>query len=520
MNRASEGRSWSSGPRAGLVAVLAVGAVLRCAALSKGFYVDEISTLTVASQPLASMSETMREIDASPALFPLLLHLWIGLSTADAWVRLLPALFGIGAIAAAHDLGRAMYGPRAALAAGFLMAVAPIHVEYAAYVRSYSLFTLLALCQLAAFYRIVRETGEPTVRRLAVFSLLTAGLFYTHYLSFLLLAAEGVFALAAGFRAPRLLLRLGLAVGLAGVLFLPGTGLLRHNMTFDAQRNTERVDAPAWYRIIPDVSGELLFGRRDLGFSSAPVRRVVTIATAGLFSWFLAAGLMAGWRTHRSATVLLLLFAVLPLFFYVVSGRKLIAVRFFLPSGAALLVLAAAGLASWRPRRAAAAMACVAILSSIPIIHFVSRFQWTYDHRAVAAAIETGWQPGDIILFVHPYEALHYRWYFGPDVPLRGLTFTPLTEQQTYVIKPPPLSVPAAQGRVRTVARDHGRFWVIGQSPRSFSVRDTAAEAALFEWLDGEYGLEQDLTGIAGPDPVVRRYRSRRPASPAPERYP
>jgi hypothetical protein len=519
VNGTSMRRSLSEGS-AGLFAILTIGTILRFSALAKGFYVDEISTLTVASQPLAAMGETMREIDASPALFPLLLHGWLLLGSADVWVRLLPALFGIGAIGVVYSLGRLLYGPRAALAGAFLMAVAPIHVEYAAYVRAYSLFTLLALCQLTAFYRCIATATQPVpLRRLAVFTALTAALFYTHYLSLLLLAAEGLFSVATLYRTPRTLVRLGVSVVVAGLLFLPGADLLRHNVTFDAQRNAERAEAPPWYRITPDVAGELLFGRRDLGFSSPGVRRTVTVATWVVFAGLLGAGVLAGWRANRQGTMLLLVMAVLPILFYVVSGRKLIAVRFFLPSGAFLLMLAAAGLASLRHWLAAAAIAGAAILAAVPVIHFASRFEWTYDHRAVAAAIETRWHPGDIILFVHPYEALHYRWYLGPDLPLRGLTFTALTEQDTYVIKPPPLSVPVAQQRVRAAASEHRRFWVIGQSARSFSVRDTAEETTLFGWLDGEFEKDQDLTGLVGPDPVVRLYRSRKPALPRPERH-
>src|ERR1017187_4458332 len=85
-------------PRVFFAFTIALAAVLRVGALGKPLYIDEIVTLTVATQPLASMAGVMRQIDASPALFPLLLHFWLTISHADVWARLLPAIFGLLAV--------------------------------------------------------------------------------------------------------------------------------------------------------------------------------------------------------------------------------------------------------------------------------------------------------------------------------------------------------------------------------------------------------------------------------------
>src|SRR5687768_14047233 len=90
--RTTDAPSTSWWPAAGrdrriFIAILILAAAPRPAALDKPYYVDEISTLTIASQPLSRMSEAMREIDASPVLYPLLLHGWIALGRSDIWAR-------------------------------------------------------------------------------------------------------------------------------------------------------------------------------------------------------------------------------------------------------------------------------------------------------------------------------------------------------------------------------------------------------------------------------------------------
>lgn len=500
-----------------LLVLLILAAALRVAALTKPFYVDEITTLTVASQPLASMGEVMRKIDASPALYPTVLHFWLNVSHADVWPRLLSAVFGVALVWAVFGLGRAAFGDRAGLWAAFVVAIAPIHVEYAAYVRSYSLFTLLIVLQIWTFMRCLvpemQDERQPT-RALVWFTIVTATAFYTHYLSLLILVPEGLYALWRLRDAARRVFMIGGAVVIAAALFVPGVPLLRHNIEFDAKRQLDRPAAPAVTTVVPDLFGELSLGRRDLGFASGanPLRRASLTAGLVLFPALFLIGASAGWRRQRDATILLAACAILPILVYILSGRTLMATRFFLPFGAVFLVIVAHGLASLHPRLAASLAAVLALLCLIPIQHFVRHYNWSYDHRRVVSEMDSRWQPGDIILFVHPFETLHYQWYMGTGRPMMGLTFTPLTsEQTTYVIKPTPLDVETAKSRVLEAARTHERLWVVGQSERSFSSGDHAEERDLLAWMDGRFGQIDDLGAVTGGDPVVRLYRGRIP---------
>ena len=510
--------------------VLVLATMLRVLALGKPLYIDEIVSITVAAQPLVEMPSVMRQIDATPVLSPLLLHVWMILGRSDVWVRLLPALFGIAAVVVVYLIGRRLFDEPTGAWAAFVAAIAPAHVHYAQYVRNYSLFTLLAGLHLLVFIRMMglgsagckerqqcRGAAAPRPdpgmdrdssfgrSRFIVMVVLTATLLYTHYLSLLLFISEALFVLWRWRRARLQVIRWAAATVLGGVLFLPGVPLLLHNAAFDRLRNEDRPRPPSPVVLLPNLISELTLGQRALGFRDPTVRRSVLAAAAIVFPAVLAVGIVAGWRQHRDAVVLLLLIASAPVLIYVGSGRRLVAVRFFLPFMLGYIVMLGHGLSVLRSPVKRMAAGCVAILCAVPLIHFYRDFQWSYDHRAVAQAIDGRDAPGDVLLVVHPYEAFYYRWYLGSAMPIEGLTFTALKEQGGYVLKPAALRVEAAQRRVTDVLRTHRRFWIVGQSRRSFA-SDADAERQLLGWMDATFTRLEDLGWLTGGDPAVRLY--------------
>ncbi len=492
-----------------LAALLLLAAGLRVMALDKPLYIDEIVTLTVGAQPLAKMGAVMRQIDASPALYPVLLHGWLQLARSDAWARALSALFGFMAVCVVYLIGRRVFGVRTGLAAAFVAAIAPAHVHYAQYVRSYSLFTLLAGVQLLIMVGWFGSAGRLRWRGLAL-TLVTAAMLYTHYLALLIVVPEGVYAACHLRDAWRRAMGWGLAMAMAGVLFLPGVPLLAHNMAFDRARNEARASPPPAERLVPNLVAEISVGQRALGFSDPWVRRATLTGAAVVFPLLVAFGIAGGWRADRDRTLLLLLFASLPVAIYVLSGRRLVAVRFFLPYMVAYLVLLGHGLATMGQSLRTVTALVLLVVSAVPLVHFYRLYEWSYDHRAVSAAIGRRLQPTDVLLFVHPYEGFYYRWYLGDHVVMKGLVFTALEDQGTYAIKPPPLTFEVARPRVQAAAQAYERLWLIGQSKRSFA-SDAREELRLVRWMDREYSLVEDFSRLTGADPIIRLYSRIRP---------
>jgi len=490
-----------------VIALVALAGALRVLALDKSLYVDEIITLTVASQPLSRMGTVMGQIDASPALFPLLLHGWLLFGHADAWARLLPAVFGIAAVYLVFRVASRAFGRGAGIAAALVAAMAPAHVEYSQYVRSYSLLTCLAGAQILLVIDWFERKRRSPWRILAL-SLVTTALLYTHYVSMLLLVPEGLIAATMFLRGRRrAALEWATAVLVAGLLFTPGISLLLHNIEFDRGRNEQRPARPPLGRLAVDLAGELTVGPRTLGFGNPMARRATLAGAAVLFPALVVAGVVSGWRQRPLATLTLVLVAVVPTAFFLLSGRRLIAVRFFLPFMVGYLVLLGQGLASLRPRWRILCGTALVVICTVPLAHFFTRFEWGYDHRLVARELEARRQSGDILLFVHPYEQFYYRWYLDDRIPMHGLLFTAL-ENQSYVIKPAPLDFAQGVRSIERLAPPQARFWIIGQSERGFTSR-SPDERRLLEWLDSRYDRVADLSPMTDGDPVVRAYFSR-----------
>jgi len=498
-------------PRYGFAVLLLLAAGLRSIGLGKPLYIDEIVTIRVAAEPLASMAGVMRQIDASPALYPVLLHTWMSVSHADAWVRLLSVIFGVLAVAVVGAIAARAFGWRAGLAATAIMAIAPAHIHYSQYVRSYSLFTLLAACHVWLLLAWFGPSAPRWPRRTWIaIVVVSVALCYTHYLSLLLFAAEGLVALVLSGGRWRQLIAWGGAIAVAGVLFLPGVPLLAENMKWDRLRNDERPERPAAVKLVPNLVAELSVGQQILGFDDPVARRLTLGAAAVVFPTLWLTGLVAGVRMRWQTTAALTVLAWLPLAFYLVAGRRLVAVRFFLPFMAGYVAVLALGWVSLgRALRVLAGVALV-MVCSVPLWRYYTEFTWSYDHRRVAEALATRAQPGDVLLFVHPYEAFFYRWYLGDRLPMRGLVFTALEDQPGYVIKPPLLEFEPARARVERAATEFSRLWLVGQSRRSFA-SDPGEQARLLAWMDTRFSALGDLDAVTGGDPEIRLFAARVP---------
>ena len=310
-------------------------------------------------------------------LYPVLLHFWLAVSHAQVWVRLLSAVFGVLAVAMVALVSSRAFGWRAGLGAAFIMAVAPAHVHYAQYVRSYSLFTLLAAAHVWLYLEWLDQETPPSFWRAALAVALTTALLYTHYLALLLFVGEALIGLWWLRHRFRRVLAWGALGAAAGVLFLPGLPLLMHNVAFDRLRNVDRPNPPPLHRLAPNVVSELVVGQHRLGFGDPVTRRATLGAAAVLFPLLWLIGAARGIRTRPTMVIMLCAVSVVPIAIYLLSGRKLVTVRFFLPFSVGLVALMGYGLSTLGGRRRWIAAGAVALLGAIPLWHFYGAFSWS-----------------------------------------------------------------------------------------------------------------------------------------------
>jgi mannosyltransferase len=216
------GRSRARWAALAVVGVLAVTIALRLRTTSD-LWLDEALSVNIARLPLSRLHSALRH-DGAPPLYYALLHFWIrAFGIGNFAVRSLSALFSIATLPLAWYAGRRLGGRRVAWLALLVVAASPYAVEFATSARMYALVMLLVF---AGYLLTLRALERPTLPRLALVALLTAGLVYTQYWCFYLLAVAGLLLVGRAWRAGpgevrRATTRVIGAVVLGGLAFIP-----------------------------------------------------------------------------------------------------------------------------------------------------------------------------------------------------------------------------------------------------------------------------------------------------------
>ncbi|MFN6569442.1 glycosyltransferase family 39 protein [Dendronalium sp. ChiSLP03b] len=160
-------------------------------------YVPEIFTF----QPGVSCNQIAKNVatqSTHPPLFFCGMYSWLRLMTplGSEWVtklRSLPALFGVGAIAAIYGVNRIAFSRASGIIAAFLMAVSPFAVYLSQEARHYTMPMFLITLGLWGLMQIQRDMVERTQPRFGVWILWaiinSIGL-YIHYFFALAFIAE------------------------------------------------------------------------------------------------------------------------------------------------------------------------------------------------------------------------------------------------------------------------------------------------------------------------------------------
>ncbi len=139
-----------------LWAILLLGATVRVVGLGeRSLSYDECQQLWASQGDVLSSN---REITLDPPGFACLLHLHAAAGRSEAWLRLLPCLFGILSILAVYCLAMAVTANRwTARVAAFFIALAPYPIRYSQSLRVYSQAMFFAAVLVAAFLQATDE---------------------------------------------------------------------------------------------------------------------------------------------------------------------------------------------------------------------------------------------------------------------------------------------------------------------------------------------------------------------------
>lgn len=168
-----------------LAAITVLAAMLRLYRLGDwSFWVDEAHTY----RDLLAARDVFWSSDVSSYPLSFVLLRWLvdlGMPTAEGWLRLPFAFFGIISVPALGLVGRGLVGPRASLLAALLLAFSPWHIYWSQSARSYAMVLFFALLAVAVFFRGMRRRS-PLLLLLSLSLTAVAGL--CHPSAYILLA--------------------------------------------------------------------------------------------------------------------------------------------------------------------------------------------------------------------------------------------------------------------------------------------------------------------------------------------
>lgn len=360
-----------------LVAVVTVlAAILRAGTLNvQSMWQDEAATLLLVHRSFTAMLSHLSASESSPPLYYVLVWVWTRVfGSGPLGFRSFSALVGTATVPAMYFAGRQV-SRRVGLWAAVLTAANPAMYYYSQEARDYGLLILFSAVAYALWLRALRQ---PSARRLALWGLFSALALLTHYFAvFMFLPQAWLLARRVGWR--RVWAPVG-AVGVVGAALIP---------LAVSQLSSGKVD---WIEeaSLPSRVGETakLFFVGVYG----PLEIVSATVAALLALGGLAALWARGARAERdgardAAFVLVVAFAV-PL---VLAATHLVDVydgRNVIANWVAFAVLIACGLASARPRMAAAlggglVALSLAVIAAINVIPAYQRDDW----RGIAHAL-------------------------------------------------------------------------------------------------------------------------------------
>ncbi len=172
-----------------LAVVLVLAAALRIYNLgAESFWIDEVIMVQITQ---AGFDTVISEFvnDGRPPLYVFLSYAWSNLmGTSEVAVRYLSALLGVMTVAVMYIIGREHFGQKVALISAVLLTVSVFHIRYSQEHRYYSLvlfFTLTA----AWFFTL--SLGTRRITHVALFSLFSILMVYSHLFSVFILAGWG-----------------------------------------------------------------------------------------------------------------------------------------------------------------------------------------------------------------------------------------------------------------------------------------------------------------------------------------
>src|SRR5215469_292447 len=384
-----------------LLLLLAAGTTARFLYLAgKPFWFDETFSVEIARLGWPSFLHLLWWREANMSLYYVLLRIWLHFGESPFFIRSLSAVFSTATIPAIYRLGSMLYDRRVGLIAAAVLAFNGYDIRYAQEARSYSLFVLLATLSSGFLIAYLKKPTRRNRVRYVICSILAV---YAHFYALLLIVAHYLAvwlrkkrineeqSMSKGSDAAALLRRAWIAIGFAVLpllIFVAKTGagpirLIQRPGIHDLVRFS-----------VYFTNGWPLIYLVACLVAQLPVRK-------NLFERG------PDWKKWRVQFLFIWLLFPIVLTVLLSFARPVFLPRYMIFCIPALLLLAAAGLATVRPAWLSAVLVAFVLLLSARFVPFVYAHDFDDERDASVAAanlILDQFQPGDAAVF-HIAEA-------------------------------------------------------------------------------------------------------------------
>jgi hypothetical protein len=441
-------------------AIIALGAALRLFRLSQwGLEGDEIFTLRD--------STTLGTLVRGKALLFHLNHYFIRPwhHLDEFGVRILPAVFGIAAIAVLYSLSKRVLNARAGLAAALLLSVSPLHLFWSQFARYYSLVFLLSMAFPLVLY-VGLEKRDPKWIALGV---VLAGL--------AVLAHPTAAAVVLGVAVWALIAYLWPAVSWERRRPVP-------KRSWPALGVVVLGTTAAAYYLVPVLASWYELGEAGWGLRGLPLLLSYADSLQPGVVFAGGAGLIVLWlSTNRKLAGLLAATIAVPIvLFTIISYSATVSTAYLFASTPAFYIAGGYFIDRLAARelrcsiRTIAALVAVAIVLAEAAPRILSHYRdgSRLDLRGAARYVRDHLQESDVVLSDQQWTAAHYL----PEISVGEFTRDPAE-----------LSV---QLRSARAGNPQGRLWIIATVLRrgGFSSSDLAGAT---EWVRGQCRLRLAL---------------------------
>jgi Dolichyl-phosphate-mannose-protein mannosyltransferase len=420
--------AWIRDPQ--LLAVLTLATAIRLAGLNfESFSMDEVTELQISRLPPAQI---LLFPDGFPPLYHFFLKGWLMVWGTPLAARWLSAVLGLITVYAVYRLALATAGRTAAIAAGLLTAISPLHVWFAQESRAYGLALPLAALALWRFHQAYTRN---TWRNWTIYAVVALAAVCTHYFLAILVGLQALWLLPWLIRQGRDRRPALAAYALLLLAALPLMRLLAPDLTYQSGTGEGKVGLGALFYapyafLLGFSSGPSLRELHDTELRRAIIGSLPGIAALALFLVPLGISWLRRSRSSaESVGYLLLMFLGPPAVTLILSNMFDLKYKASYVSWASipLLILLGHAVASgwdrWWIRIATAGYACLALVA-LGNRHLVDRYR-TEDVRAVAAYIQAHSPPETPVFVVVRYMAEPLRFYLNAQWTVKGLPIEP-----------------------------------------------------------------------------------------------